>query len=207
MTRRTASALSFLALATALTTGSARADADDSPAGERPLATRAGTALQAGGGVARFLDSDPRSTGGSAGYWELRAAFGTRRFIGSEVAYVGSARPLPDMAAMAMVSHGVEAVLRINSTIETAGGLLVEPFTVMGLGWTRFAAMGEGGTAGHHVLIVPVGLGLAFGRAGFLMDLRLSYRPILAGGELLRVEGSPAQLQSWTFGSVAGVEF
>src|SRR4051794_679061 len=165
--------------------------------GRAHLTTAAGTAIQAGAGITRFTDSDPRAVGGNGLTWELRAAFGTRRFIGSELAYVGSARGLSPISAPALLGHGVEAALRINSVLETRGGYLVEPFSFMGVGWTRFAAVGGDPTA-HHVLIVPVGVGLAVGRGGLMIDARLAYRPVLAGGELVAIGGGRAQLQSWS---------
>jgi hypothetical protein len=201
-------ALSWLLSLASTTAGGASASAQENATaqdlGRRHLTTAAGTAVQAGGGIARFISSDPRASGGNGGYWDLRAVFGTRRFIGSELAYLGSVRPLSQDGSPAMLGHGVEAAFRINSVFETPRGWLLEPFSFMGVGWTRFAR--TGGT-GHHVLLVPVGMGVALGRAGFLIDARLSYRPVLAGGELLTIDQGHTQLQSWMFGTVAGLEF
>jgi hypothetical protein len=175
-------------------------------AGRQHLATPSGTSVQVGGGVANFPEE--KAGGNTGGYWELRGVFGTRRSLGAELAYVGGARRLVLPAAGGMLlSHGGEALVRVNALIESAGRLLLEPFSFMGLGWTRFSTSGLEGRAGHHVLTVPVGVGFAFGRDGYLIDLRLSYRPVLAGGSRLTLAEGEAPLQSWTLGTLAGFEF
>jgi hypothetical protein len=190
----------------------ARAAESEEPALEQhrrgPALTSFGTGIQVGGGLAHFNEGATSEVSGTGGYWELRAVFGTRRRLGSELAYVGSTRALTMSGGdQALVSHGVEGVLRLNVPFETAGGLLLEPFSFMGAGWSRSAATGVDGGEAHHVLTVPVGVGFAFGLDGALLSVQAAYRPVLAGGDVVRMPQAEAQLQGWSVGGRAGFEF
>jgi hypothetical protein len=204
---------SVLVMAILLAAGGARAQEGEPGLARAPgrehLVTSFGTAFQAGGGIAHFNQGDTPAAGGTGGYWELRSVIGTRRRLALELGYLGSTRRLSMASADgALVSHGAEALLRLNVPTETASGFLLEPFSFMGLGWMRSAPTHDGAAGrSHHVLTVPVGFGFAFGRDGSLVSAQMTYRPVLAGDAVLRLPEVEAELQGWSLGARAGFEF
>jgi hypothetical protein len=143
-----------------------------------------GVSLQAGGGVTDFTGSTSRAETDTGGYWDVRAVFGTRSFLGAELAYVGSSRGLSTGAVLgsnaSLVSHGGEGTLRFQLPFASSDGLLLEPFAFAGVGWSRynFRNLSAGVTSSSDsVGTVPVGGGLVVGYRGFMVDARITYRP------------------------------
>jgi hypothetical protein len=171
------------------------------------LLTPYGEYLLLGGGVAGFTASDTKDRFDTGGTWDVRLGLGSRSWIGGELAYVGSARN--GKAGNAdLVTNGGEAVLRLQYPWDTAGWL-VEPFAFGGIGWThgslRNAAPGlkTSGDTG----IVPFGAGVTFGRAGFLVDARFTYRASFSEDLAVAPASGKADLSQWSVGASVGYEF
>lgn len=181
--------------------------------GEEHVRSGIGISVQAGGGVTNFTLERARDTTGIGGFWEARAVLGTRRILGLEAAYVGSARELGASGlsnSAALVGHGVEAALRLNVPILVYGAL-VEPFAFGGLGWTRYGLVSEGVNTSRiagsdNVGVVPFGGGLAIGYRGFIADARFTYRMTFED-ETLLPGSDAAALQNWGVGLLLGYEF
>jgi hypothetical protein len=170
-----------------------------------------GVAVLIGGGLTSYIQPQMRAFAGAGGYWELRSVIGTRHTLGLEVAYVGSTHGFTRGAAT-LLTNAAEGSLRLNvPTVIAARRLLLEPFSFVGLGWTRLTVLGEvhDGMVPNHfrVATVPVGVGFALGHEGFFADARLVYRPILGGDSLPRLEAGAVGVQSWSLGALAGWEF
>jgi hypothetical protein len=183
----------------------------DEPPFTTPLRPGPGFALEAGAGITSMVQEVSRSAVRAGVTWDLRAAIGTRRSIGAEIAYVGSAQPLAAPGPGLLVGHGVEAAFRFNVHSLTRGGLLVEPFCFLGAGsrWFELARGADGRmeASRFRVTTLPTGLGLALGKGAFFLDGRLTYRPVVLGDVLFPIEDGAASLQSWSFGLLGGHEF
>lgn len=184
-------------------------------AGEEHVRSGVGVSVQAGGGVTAFAREAARETTNVGGIWEVRAALGTRRLVGLEAAYVGSARGLAVSGlapGAALVGHGAEGALRINMPFINYG-TLVEPFVFGGLGWTWYSLINEGAnTSGiadyDNVGVVPVGAGLTIGYRGFIAEARFTYRMTFEDEALMpRTVPGSGNLGNWGIGLTAGYEF
>jgi hypothetical protein len=158
----------------------------------------------AGGGVAEFSDSDARDRIDTGGTWDFRAGLGLRRFVGGEVAYVGSSWTTGSLGGD-LLTHGLEGVLRLQYPWER-GHLLVEPFAFGGIGWTHFDLDGERGRESEDT-VVPVGGGVTLGYKRLLLDTRLTYRHTFDEEILRAADGSETSLNSWAFTAAIGYEF
>jgi hypothetical protein len=171
---------------------------------------RIGAAVLLGGGVESFSHGSARSVTEVGGFWSLRLAWGMRRMIGVEAAYIGSAQGL-NVLGMSnnawLVSNGAEGVLRLNAPVER-GAMLFEPFLLAGLGWKFYEVRRSPVTAdiaaGDNVLEVPFGGGFAFGYHAFMVDTRFTYRATFFN-DLFRTTGAP--LDSWSMGTLVGIQF
>jgi hypothetical protein len=168
-----------------------------------------GATVELGGGVMNFSGSGARALTNVGGAWDLRLGWGTRSVIGFEAAYVGSANGL-NVAGLdsnaVLLGTGAEGNLRLNAPL-IYGDTLVEPFAFGGAGWTRFDIVNDDFNTSalqqrDHVLMVPVGGGLAATHRGLLFDARFTYRwafnEDLAGG---------TNLDNWIVSANIGSEF
>jgi len=177
----------------------------------------AGASLLVGGGAFDFSRNLARSETDMGGYWNVRAIFGTRNFLGLEAAYVGSMQGINVLGLSSnasLVGNGAEGALRFNVPVQMNRGMsLVEPFVFGGAGWSRYTVVNSTTTTASindndDVLTLPFGGGLAFGHRGFFADARFTYRPTYYN-DLLRGSnaGSSARLDSWGAGAQLGFEF
>jgi hypothetical protein len=146
-------------------------------------APRTGGALLVGGGFDDFTDGNLRRMTSVGGAWSVRGVAGTRRIIGFEAAYVGSAHGIDALGLggnARLVSNGAEGALRLNIPVEMPFSL-VEPFGFAGLGWARYSIMNTSVNnsdlaSRDDVMTVPWGAGLEVGYHGLMADARFTYR-------------------------------
>ena len=183
------------------------------PAPEPGVPSGFGISLMAGGGVTGFFDEETRSLTDPGGSWEVRAAIGTRMFVGIEAAYLGSAQNLETIGLESdalLVGNGVEGALRLQ--IPTG---VVRPYLFGGIGWTHYeltqSAVGASGiNSNDDVGTFPFGVGVAFVTRGFVLDVRGTARPTFDDGMLdsaVAGIGKEAQLHNWGVTARLGAEF
>ncbi|HEY0707032.1 MAG TPA: hypothetical protein VGG33_09550 [Polyangia bacterium] len=184
------------------------------------LITRNGMSVTLGLGAMNFVNKSARNlTSGDVGlYGDLRAAFGTRSYLGVEAAYTLSGRGLSaDFSGddPALFGHSVEGLLRFNYPMQS-GRLFYAPFAVAGLGWTAFMRTDEVGTgddknlelhSSDHVGTIPVGAGFAMSLGRFYGEGRVMYRPTYGEDGIGAPSGGETNLQAWFAGVAAGLEF
>ncbi len=160
-----------------------------------------------GGGVTDFTKEAVKDRFDVGGTWDLRLGFGSRFYVGAEVAYVGSALN-GDGSRSDLRMNGAEAVLRLQYPYVT-GSWLVEPFAFGGLGWSRLSLenAAPGVKDSDDVGVVPFGAGLTVGYNHFLLDARFTYRTSFSEDLALAVNESPANLERWAVGASIGYEF
>lgn len=172
------------------------------------LLTTYGEYFLAGGGVAHYFSGAVRDAVDTGGAWDLRLGFGSRTFVGAELAYAGSARKAGRLGTN-LFTNGAEAALRLQYPY-ALGTWLVEPFAFGGAGWTHFSLSSPTGVALRNtddVFTVPVGGGvmLAYGRV--LLDARFTYRQTFDENLIRDYDGSAAKLSSWAVTASVGYEF
>ena len=185
------------------------ASAKDSMSESRMLLTPPGEYVLLGGGVTNFTNQAVRdSFNNIGGAWEARVGYGTRFYVGGELAYLGVARGA-DRIGSNLLSNGGEAVVRLQYPADAAGWL-IEPFAFGGIGWNHlFLKDATPGTTGSgDIGVVPFGAGLTAGYGGLLLDARFSYRPTFNDKDLvLSSTGTAGNLQSWAVTASIGYEF
>lgn len=181
------------------------------------LITPAGLSIAVGGGVTNFIDSDTNDATDAGGAWTARLTYGTRSIIGVEAAYIGSAQDIDALGldtSAVLMGNGGEAALRLG----VPNIPYVMPYAVAGVGMTRYSlvnddfntsSVDEAETAVHF----PLGVGVGFGAAGFLFDVRGMYRPATQD-DLLDIpedaddnENGSFGLDTWSATASVGVEF
>jgi len=164
-----------------------------------------------GGGVQDFTRSSIRDMTGTGGYWNARLLFGSRRIVGFEAAYIGSAQSIDALGLSSnatLVSNGAEGALRLNMPIVNRGSLM-EPFVFGGAGWSHYHIANSSTNASSvnsndDILEVPYGAGFAMGYRGFMADARFTYRSTFYN-DLLKTTGG--RLDNWSAGGQVGFEF
>jgi Outer membrane protein beta-barrel domain len=172
-----------------------------------------GESISLGGGVTNFLADATRDATNVGGYWDVRATFGTRSYLGGEAAYVGAAQNVRALGldnSAYLTQNGIEGAVRVNLPIQT-GRLLLEPFALGGIGWAHYdiqnASFNTSSMKGSDdVLTVPVGCGFALGYEHMIIDGRFTYRPAF-NDELMTSGNSGAGLQTWSAGATIGFEY
>ena len=194
------------ALVVALAPAAARADLPTvaSPEG---LATRYGEYFLLGGGVTDFTDGEAKDLFDPGVAWEARLGFGSRSYLGAEVAYVGASREGVG-SVPALVMNGGELVLRLQYPHVT-GKWLVEPFVFGGIGWSHLTL--NDAPAGYDdsdddIGVVPVGGGLMLGHGRLILDTRFTYRNTWGEGAASGGRTAPS-LDSWAVTASLGYEF
>ena len=170
-----------------------------------------GVAFTAGAGVADFAHGDARTNTGLGPAWTLRASAGTRRHVGVEATYVGSAQSIHGLGladSKTLLTNGVEGAVRVTAQIKLDAAL-GEIFVLGGLGWARYTVSGlPAATANLHpsddVLTTPFGGGIALCWRGFYADARFIFRPTFR--ESLITGTSNGDLTNWGVGLSAGYE-
>ncbi len=174
----------------------------------------AGFAFQLGGGVTSFSRQETRDTFGTGGYWDARAIFGTRSYLGAELAYVGSARnaTASGLDGGSLLGNGAEAAVRVNLPIEQQR-LLIEPFVFGGVGWTYYQIVNQDSNVSNvkdhaNALSIPFGAGVSAAYDHFTVDARFTYRSVF-DDKLVPLTGGDRDhedLQNWSAGLTVGYE-
>jgi hypothetical protein len=173
-----------------------------------------GMSVMAGGGVTDFTDGAARAATGVGGSWDVRFAFGTRRWVGVEGSYIGGANEIhglgPANGNATLVRNGLEASLRLNAPTYLKNTVL-EPYITAGFGWNGYRVLNiNGATASvnansSNTASVPIAVGFSVGWKGFIADARYTIRPTYRQTTFV-TEGSTA-LTNWDFGGMVGYEF
>lgn len=170
-----------------------------------------GMAFLVGGGFEDFSNGALRSMTGDGGYWNVRAALGTRQIVGFEAAYVGDARSISGVglsSSARLMSNGIEGALRLNLPV-AQGPSLIEPFGFVGLGWAHYHVGGNNPAissvaSSDDVMTLPFGAGLELAYRGFMADARFTYRRTY-DNDLLGPGGG--NLNNWGVGAQIGFEY
>jgi hypothetical protein len=142
-------------------------------------AEQVGSSVVFGAGVGDFATAGLRDITGRATTWEARFLYGTRRTLGFEAAYAGSAQSAhaPGMdPSSAVVSNGLEVDLRFNALPGPW-----QPYAFLGLGWRRYEIWSIDDvfvTEKDHddVVEVPLGAGVACRFGSLVLDVRGAFR-------------------------------
>jgi len=137
--------------------------------------------LSAGVGLEGFIGSEMRDVAGVGPAWSVRAALGNPQSVRVELVYQGSRQPVSFMADHgSLTGHGVQGLLHVNVYPEG----LVEPYFVLGAGWSRFSISGRSGgsmlAAADDVFEMPIGFGFAYRWHQLVVDLRVGVRAVTA---------------------------
>jgi hypothetical protein len=163
-----------------------------------------------GGGVTKFADEALRDSFDIGGSWEARVGYGSRFYVGGELAYVGATRGADLFGfGRGLTSNGGEAVVRLQYPA-MAGGWLLEPFAFGGIGWSHLFIRDAdpGMNDSDDIGVVPFGAGVTAGYRGLLLDARFTYRPTFSDQDLvLSTNGTAGNLQSWGIMASIGYEF
>ncbi len=168
-----------------------RADRVDPP----NLMKRVGLAVDVGGGVHDFVDRGHASLVDAGGSWAARLTVGTRRHLGGEVAYVGTANPVRNALGAAdravLVSNGVEGLVRVNAMVNDW-----QPYAVAGYTYRRYVVQNSAANTsaiadGTNSSEIPVGVGLAYRKHHFVGDVRGMVHPSVSSQLLPSSNGLP----------------
>lgn len=182
-----------------------------------------GAAILIGGGVTDFANNEMDNLTDPGGEWDVRAAVGTRSYIGFEAQYLGAAQNISALgldADAALVKTGLEGALRVNVPLtrerHAREKLVVIPYALGGLGWNRFDVVNDSFNTSavsdsDNIMTLPLGGGVAFSSHGFMFDTRFLYR-FSYGEDLLAVPGAgqasiDRDLASWSANAMLGYEF
>ena len=176
------------------------------------LLTEYGETFHLAGGVTNFIEDKARNMTDVGGVWEARLGFGSRFYVGGELAYVGSARKIRATGIdSTLAGNGIEGDLRINYPYAT-GKWLVEPFAFGGIGWSHVTVNGLGNDtalmkASNDIAVVPVGAGVAVGYDHIQLEGRFTYRQTFNEDLVRGPDGGNGSLKSWAAGASVGYEF
>jgi hypothetical protein len=163
------------------------------------LMTPYGEYFLLGAGASDFTDSVLQDAYDMGVTWDARLGFGSRSFLGLEVAYVGAMRSAA-FGDNDITQHGAEAALRLQYPYVT-GPWLVEPFALGGIGWSRLSIDNfPGDEDSDNLGVVPLGAGVTLGYGRFLVDGRFTYRATFS-------EDIGDNLQNWAVVGSLGYEF
>lgn len=169
------------------------------PEPEAPnMIRRLGLAVDVGGGVNEFVDTGHRGLVDTGGAWAARLTVGTRKHIGGEVAYVGTANPISNTLGEAdravLVSNGVEGLLRLNLFTNDW-----QPYAVAGYTYRRYLVQNSSANTsaiadGTNSSEIPAGIGLAYRKHRFIGDMRAMVHPSVSSQLLATSAGLPTQV-------------
>jgi len=185
---------------------------------EEGLSTGVGVGVIAGVGLTGFSDSNVRNaTSSVGGLWDLRVTMGSHIPIGLDVSYVGSSQTINAQLGSnsgTLLGTAVEGALRWNILPHSP----LNPYLFGGVGWQRyditgaaFALSDAGIRDSDNLINFPAGAGLSYRDAGFIADIRGTYRwttdnqLILA--QPLTAGSGYSKMDSWEASAAAGFEF
>jgi hypothetical protein len=187
------------------------------------MRSRIGVSAIIGGGVVGFTDRTMRDTTSSVGgLWDFRLTLGSHVPLGLELGYTGTATNLKGLPAQngTLIGTTAEAALRYN----VLPHFVWTPYVFAGVGWQRYdvtsanVTLSDSGMNDHdNLLEFPMGAGLAYRMAGFVLDLRGTFRA--ATDQNLVLKGSVptttiaptssdfAPMHTWQASAALGYEF
>jgi hypothetical protein len=172
-----------------------------------------GWAVRAGGGVSGHTSSEARDQLGTGAYWEARVQFGSRSYLGAELAYVGTGR---EVAALGLednallVSNGIEQNGRLQLPMQV-GALRLQPFIFSGIGYARLQVTNSTWNGSivkneANALTMPMGAGFGTTYGHFNAELRFTYRRVI-DDDMIKAPGSDSvNLNNWNAGLTIGYE-
>jgi hypothetical protein len=202
----------------ALVLHGATAHADEYGSLERGPASGFGIGVIAGVGLTGFSSSHVRdSTSTVGGLWDLRVTVGSHIPIGIDISYVGSSTTIDSLIGSnrgTLLGTAVEGALRWNILPH----LRVNPYLFGGVGWQRYDITGASFTLSDagvndsdNLVDFPVGAGLAYREAGFVADIRGTYRFTTDNNLIVEQPLVPrsgfAKMDSWEASAAVGFEF
>lgn len=166
-------------------------------------ASSMGVGFMIGGGLTNFTDAQVRNALQLGGGWEARLIFGTRAWLGLEVAYNGSVNDINSVGLSGntkLLGTGVQTLARANLT----GGSLI-PYVVAGAGWRHYALVYRKFNVSairndDSLVEIPMGGGIAYHVGAIMVDVRGMYNYALdtsmftPNGE---AGSNGAQLHNW----------
>jgi opacity protein-like surface antigen len=172
-----------------------------------------------GGGVVGFTDRTMRDTTANVGgLWDFRLTLGSHIPLGVELAYLGSATNLNGLPSQngTLIGTTFEGALRYN----VLPHFIWTPYVFAGVGWQRYDVSNANVTLSDsgmndrdNLLEVPLGAGLAYRVAGFVLDLRGTFRAATDQNLVLKTPVvSPtssdfAPMHTWEASAALGYEF
>lgn len=169
---------------------------------------RWGLSLAAAGGPEAFASRGNTGTDIGGG-WAVRASFGSKKLIGIEAAYIGSAQSISatGMANNAvLVGSGVQGNLRLNMGPQLA----IAPFLYAGAAWRHYSLTNSDPNTSavrstDNVAEFPIGAGLQYVYRGLLLDARLDYR-FTQNGNMMPA-ASNMDMNRWAIQGGVGYQF
>ncbi len=185
---------------------------------EPELSSGVGVGVIAGVGVTGFSSSNVRNTTSSlGGLWDLRVTLGSHIPLGLDVSYVGTSTSINAQIGSnsgTLLGTAVEGALRWNILPHSP----LNPYLFGGIGWQRYDITGatfslsdSGIRDSDNLVDYPVGLGVSYRDAGFVADIRGTYR-FTSNNQLILaqplVPGTGySKMDSWEASAAAGFEF
>lgn len=164
-----------------------------------------GMSAMVGGGISQFIDPAANANAQLGGNWTARFTYGTRSYLGAELAYLGSSQAINALGVSDhafLLSNGVEAAIRLNATTTA-----LQPYVTAGLGWRIFSVQNTLVNTSDildsdNILEVPFAVGLAYRYQGLVVDARADVRPTFYQQLMGRTT-----LANWSVGAKVGWEF
>ena len=187
------------------------------------MRSRIGVSAIIGGGVAGFTDRTMRNvTSDVGGLWDFRLTLGSHVPLALELGYTGTATNLKGLPAQdgTLIGTTAEAALRYN----VLPHFIWTPYVFAGVGWQRYdvtnanVRLSDSGMNDHdNLLEFPLGAGLAYRMAGFVLDLRGTFRVATEQNLVLKASiptttiaptsSDFAPMHTWQASAALGYEF
>lgn len=138
------------------------------------LVTRIGLGFLIGGGVTQYFAPEATRLVHLGPAWAARMVIGTRSYIASEFAYIGSSQRVQGFSSdTQQIANGVEGLLRVNF----ATGI-VQPYIAAGVGWKHYSVFSpvlatSDFSSRTDVGLAPVAAGLDVRLLGLIIDTRV----------------------------------
>jgi len=176
-----------------------------------PWYRRVGFGFTVGGGVDDFARTAMRDLTDIGGSWNARLTIGTHSYIAGEVSYIGSAQSVDFFGLgtnATLVGNGVQGNLRVNMTTHS----MFQPYIFGGGAWRHYSLSNNDFNAfdintSDDVAEVPVGAGIAFNYAGFVIDARGEYRWAFGGDMVPSLTNDDRAMDRWGVSGNVGFEF
>jgi hypothetical protein len=172
----------------------------------RGLLTPYGEYFLLGGGLSDHTESEVKDRLDLGAAWNVRLGFGSRYYVGGEVAYVGSSQQGAGTGSD-LLANGAEGIVRVQYPYAT-GRWLLEPFAFGGIGWSHLSLQDAAPSLkdSDEIGVVPFGGGFTVGYGRALLDARFTYRATFDEDLALAVNDGPANQEQWSVELSIGYE-